>query len=55
MVPRGEVLSAHRVWEWGKLWYRDRLSLEWRPKTRETMREIFAKMGFQGEFWQLPA
>jgi hypothetical protein len=42
------------AWELGKLWYRDRLDADWRPKTPEVMRAIFAEVGLTGEFWSVP-
>lgn len=45
--------SLETAWELGKLWYEDRLSLEWSPKTPETMEAIFEKVGLTGEFWSV--
>ncbi len=41
------------AWELGKLWYQDRLTPEWTPKTTETMRAIFEAVGLTGEFWRV--
>jgi len=39
------------AWKLGKLWYRDRLDSDWKPKTAEVMRAIFDEAGLSGEFW----
>ena len=36
-----------------RLWYADRLTPEWRPKTIEVMENIFGQVGQQGEFWRV--
>ena len=35
-------------------WYKDRLSPEWAPKTREVSQAIFTAVGLTGPFWTLP-
>ena len=42
------------AWELGKIWYEDRLTPEWRPKTGDTMRTIFETLGLTGDFWMVP-
>ena len=37
----------------GKLWYEDRLSLDWKPKTPETMKRILTAVGLTGPFWDV--
>ena len=34
-------------------WWRDRLSPDWRPHTREQNQAILDRLGLTGEFWQL--
>ena len=36
-----------------ELWYRDRLSREWRPHTREQNQAILEDAGLTGPFWRL--
>jgi hypothetical protein len=35
-------------------WWSDRLSAEWRPRTREANQAILDGLGLTGPFWQLP-
>jgi hypothetical protein len=35
-------------------WYRDRLSADWAPKSREVSQVIFTAVGLTGPFWTLP-
>ena len=35
-------------------WFGDRLSPEWRPRTREENQSILERAGLTGEFWRLP-
>ena len=35
-------------------WYKDRLSPDWAPKTREASQAIFTAVGLTGPFWTLP-
>jgi hypothetical protein len=51
--PRGGTLSLAQGWKLAQLWYGDRLSPNWIPKTAEEAEEIFARVGLVGEFWRL--
>lgn len=35
-------------------WWRDRLSPDWRPRTREQNQAILDRLGLTGDFWRLP-
>jgi hypothetical protein len=37
----------------GKLWYEDRLSLDWKPKTADTMKRILTGVELTGPFWDV--
>ncbi len=50
-LDRGEVLTIHQVWELSKLWYQDRLSLEYHGRSVEQVAEIFKQAGLTSEFW----
>ena len=50
----GAIMTAETAWRLGKLWYEDRLSTDWKPKTVETMRAMFTEVGLDGSFWSLP-
>jgi hypothetical protein len=51
--PRGGTLSLPQGWELAQLWYRDRLSPKWRPKTVQDAESVFQRVGLVGEFWRL--
>ena len=50
-LARGEVLSVAQVWELSKVWYHDRLSLDYHGRTAEKAEEIFRQAGLTSEFW----
>ncbi|MDL1910817.1 hypothetical protein FBQ81_09015 [Chloroflexi bacterium CFX6] len=52
-LPRGEVLALHQVWELSKLWYQDRLSLEYHGRSVEQVAEIFRQVRLVSDFWYL--
>jgi hypothetical protein len=35
-------------------WWGDRLSPEWKPRTRDQSQAILARLGLTGAFWRLP-
>ena len=35
-------------------WWSDRLSPEWRPRTRAESQAILDRLGLTGPFWRLP-
>jgi hypothetical protein len=53
--PRGGTLTLPQGWRLAKVWYRDRLSRDWRPKTAAEAQADFACIGLTGEFWRLAA
>lgn len=48
---RGEMLSLHQVWELSKLWYGNRMSLEYHGRSMEQVAEIFKQAGLKSKFW----
>ena len=50
-LARGEVLSLQQVWELSKLWYQDRLSLDYHGRSVEQVAEIFRQAGLMSAFW----
>jgi len=50
-LERGEVLALHQVWELSKLWYQDRLSLDYHGRNIEQVSEIFKQVGLKSKFW----
>jgi hypothetical protein len=49
--PPGPLVRMDQLWEMAKAWYATRLwPVSRRPQPSE-MREIFARLGLSGEFW----
>jgi len=46
-------MSVAQCYELARLWYPDRLSLDWQPKTVDRMRGGFDDVGLTGPFWEL--
>jgi hypothetical protein len=51
--PRGGTLSLQQGWKLARLWYGDRLSASWRPKTADEAEAVFNEIGLTGDFWKL--
>jgi len=52
-VARGATFSVEQCWTLATLWFEDRLSPDWRRRSVDEAREIFAAAGLEGEFWRL--
>lgn len=52
-LERGEMLSLGQVWELSKLWYGNRMSLEYHGRSIEQVAEIFKQAGLTSKFWYL--
>ncbi|NOH02770.1 MAG: hypothetical protein HND47_12810 [Chloroflexi bacterium] len=50
-LERGEVLTIQKVWEFSRLWYHNRLSLEYHGRNIEQVVEIFRQAGLMSKFW----
>ena len=50
----GVSLSTAEIWELSRAWYANRLSSDWRPRTRDESQAILDRLGLKGEFWRLP-
>jgi hypothetical protein len=50
-LARGEVLTLDQVWELSKLWYQDRMSIDYHGRSMEQVAEIFMQVGLRSEFW----
>ena len=50
-LARGEVLTTNQVWELSKLWYHNRLSMDYHGRSTEQVAGIFRKAGLKSEFW----
>jgi len=50
-LKRGEILTIDQVWELSKLWYHNRLSLEYHGWNAEQVVEIFKQVNLTSKFW----
>ena len=52
-LAHGEVLTLQQVWELSKLWYHNRMSLEYHGRNVEQVAEIFKQAGLVSDFWYI--
>jgi hypothetical protein len=53
--PRGAVLSLQKAWKLAQAWFGvDRRLPQWRRRTPDEIRELFASLDLTGDFWSLP-
>ena len=52
-LERAEVLAINQVWELSKLWYQNRLSLDYHGRSVEQAAEIFKQAGLMSKFWRV--
>jgi hypothetical protein len=52
-LERGEILTVGQVWELSKLWYGNRMSVEFHGRSMEQVAEIFQTAGLKSKFWYL--
>ena len=50
-LERREMLSLQQVWELSKLWYGNRMSVEYHGRSLEQVAEIFRQAGLTSKFW----
>ena len=50
----GMTIPVATLSELAHAWWRDRLSPDWQPHTREQNQAILDQLGLTGEFWRLP-
>ena len=50
-LERGEILTIGQVWKLSKLWYGNRMSLDYHGRTMEQVAEIFKQAGLASKFW----
>ena len=50
----GETIPVAKLSELAHARYRDRLSPDWRPHTRDQNQAILDALGLMGDFWRLP-
>jgi hypothetical protein len=52
--PPAVTISVEKLAELAWVWWDDRLSPAWRPRTRAENQVILDRLGFTGDFWRLP-
>jgi hypothetical protein len=50
-LERGEMLSIQQVWKLSKLWYGNRMSLDYHGRSMEQVAEVFRQAGLMSKFW----
>ena len=50
----GETIPVAQLAALAAGWWRDRLSPDWRPHTRDENQAILDRVGLTGGFWRLP-
>jgi hypothetical protein len=50
----GASLSATHLSELAHEWWGDRLSPQWRPRTRDQSQALLHSVGLTDDFWRLP-
>ncbi len=49
----GETFPVSALWTLAQLWFRDRLSPDWRRPTKDEAHAVFARARLGGRFWKL--
>ncbi len=52
-LERGETLSVAQVWNLSKMWYHNRLSVDYHGRSVEQVAEIFKQAGLTSAFWYI--
>ncbi len=52
--PLGPRVRIDQLWGLATAWYSNRLSAESRRPQPSEMRGIFARLGLEGDFWEVP-
>jgi hypothetical protein len=50
----GATIPIVKLSELAHAWWGDRLSLDWRPRTRDESQAILDRLRLTGDFWRLP-
>ncbi|MGE5249330.1 MAG: hypothetical protein ACM3QS_03865 [Bacteroidota bacterium] len=53
-MPPGQTLSPAHIWELSKLWYHNRLSMDYHGRTGAQAEAIFKQAGLESGFWHAP-
>jgi hypothetical protein len=47
------MVPLEQVWRLAGPWYANRLDEDWRPRTPETIEQLFMEAGLTGNFWKM--
>lgn len=50
-LERGEILTIGQVWELSKIWYGNRMSVDFHGRSMEQVAEVFRQVGLKSKFW----
>ena len=51
-MPAGELVPFEQVLELSKVWYRDRMSPDFRGRSTAEAQQIFERVGLRSSFWR---
>ena len=54
-VARGDILTLEQLWLLAKLWYHNRLDLDYAGRTVDESHAIFEQVGLVSAFWRMTA
>lgn len=52
-VPLGGMLTLDQQWRLARVWYAERMSLDWHRRTPGEAQAVFTDLGLTGDFWTL--
>ena len=53
-IPKGDVETVSRIWNFAKAWYGNHLSRTWKKWTEEEAVQLFKMHGLGGPIWTIP-
>lgn len=52
-IPKGDVQPIEKIWQFSKKWYGGHLKKDWKKRTIEEAKQLFAEFSFENEIWNL--
>lgn len=52
-IPKGDIQSIEKIWQFSKKWYGNHLNPEWTKWTMDDAKKIFAEFGLNNKIWDL--
>lgn len=53
-IPKGDIQTLEKIWEFSKVWYGNHLNPDWKKWTLGEAAEIFKQFGLTNEIWNIP-